>query len=450
MKKKVLQLVGTLMFILIGCVILGNYSDGNKVYAAYDTTAPVVNSISFNSTITKPGVLNVSFNAIEEETGIIGIDVYFYNKENSSQFIGHGGLWNYDSSGRYKGDWSSSPKFSGTYSVNVAIPSSARSGEWELRQIKIMDQAQNVLEYIYVEEIGWTKAGIIDKDGNWIPVKISVNGSYNAGILKIKDEFNVNFQTYITNPNITSKINSMPEGQACMINFDNSNHIAKKEWFDAIRGKNKTIVFSNDGIQWIINGRGINSSTKDIKLKVSVKKETGEDYGTTGKVLLLGFESNGTLPGPMKVRVKSNYVLGSNQNLYYYNNDNISLESNTALGYKDGDNIWSEMVVTHNSNYILSENKLINSPKNLKLKVLKGKKLQVKWKKVSGVKKYKVTYSTSKKFTKKTTKTITVKSNKATLKKLKKGKKYYVKVCAVKTSRIHGIYSTVKTSKKIK
>lgn len=55
----------------------------------------------------------------------------------------------------------------------------------------------------------------------------------------------------------------------------------------------------------------------------------------------------------------------------------------------------------------------------------------VKWTKAEGVKGYKVEYSTSKKFSKKTTKSTTIKKSstvKATLKKLKPGKTYYVRV----------------------
>ena len=64
-----------------------------------------------------------------------------------------------------------------------------------------------------------------------------------------------------------------------------------------------------------------------------------------------------------------------------------------------------------------------------------------------------VEYSTSKKFTKKTTKTVKIKkgkTTKATLKKLKSGKKYYVRVKAYKTvnkKAVYGSYSKVKTVK---
>ena len=61
----------------------------------------------------------------------------------------------------------------------------------------------------------------------------------------------------------------------------------------------------------------------------------------------------------------------------------------------------------------------------------KKKKLNVKWKKVSGATGYEVMYATNNKFTK-NKKTVKVKKNKVTLKRLKSKKKYYVKVRAYK------------------
>ncbi len=66
---------------------------------------------------------------------------------------------------------------------------------------------------------------------------------------------------------------------------------------------------------------------------------------------------------------------------------------------------------------------------------------------------YKIQVSTSKKFTKKTTKTYTVKGeNKSskTIKGLKKGKNYFVRVCSYKTNSagtIYGVYSSKKSIK---
>ena len=81
----------------------------------------------------------------------------------------------------------------------------------------------------------------------------------------------------------------------------------------------------------------------------------------------------------------------------------------------------------------------VKKPKATKIVSVKATKktLKVKWKKVSGVTGYKIQYSTTKKFKKKATKTKTVKGAKKTtvkLKRLKKKKVYYVRICTYKKS----------------
>lgn len=88
-----------------------------------------------------------------------------------------------------------------------------------------------------------------------------------------------------------------------------------------------------------------------------------------------------------------------------------------------------------------------------KLTLKAGKKqLTASWSKVSDISGYEVQYSTSKKFTKKTTKTVTAKksSKKTTIKKLKKGKKYYVRVRTYKTVNGKKVYSGWSTVKSVK
>ena len=87
-------------------------------------------------------------------------------------------------------------------------------------------------------------------------------------------------------------------------------------------------------------------------------------------------------------------------------------------------------------------------------KISAGKKqFTATWKTVSGVTGYEIQYSTSKKFTKKTTKTVKIKSaktKKTTIKKLSKGKKYYVRVRAYKIVNkkpVYGAWSSVKSVK---
>ena len=79
---------------------------------------------------------------------------------------------------------------------------------------------------------------------------------------------------------------------------------------------------------------------------------------------------------------------------------------------------------------------------------VKGKKIRVTLKKVSGSKGYQIAYSTSKKFTKKTTKTKLVTKTGYTISKLKKGRTYYVRVRAYKTDsageKVYGKWSGAK------
>lgn len=93
------------------------------------------------------------------------------------------------------------------------------------------------------------------------------------------------------------------------------------------------------------------------------------------------------------------------------------------------------------------------SVKKASLKSVKNnakKKAKVTIKKVSGAKGYRVQYSTNKKF-KKGTKTKTTTKTSLTLSGLKKGKTYYVRVCAYKldsaNNKVYGKYSAAKKVK---
>lgn len=94
-----------------------------------------------------------------------------------------------------------------------------------------------------------------------------------------------------------------------------------------------------------------------------------------------------------------------------------------------------------------------NKPKKTKIKSVKGKKngFKITWKKVSGVKGYQIKYSTNKYFFESLTKSKNVKKAKttsATVKNLRKGKTYFVKVRTYKTvkgKKVYSNWSKVKT-----
>ena len=93
----------------------------------------------------------------------------------------------------------------------------------------------------------------------------------------------------------------------------------------------------------------------------------------------------------------------------------------------------------------------VKAPSKVKLtsaKNGKGKKLTVKWKKVTGAKGYQLQYAMNKKFKKK--KSVQTKKPKYTIKKLKKKKTYYIRVRAYKMNgkkKVYGKWSTVKKVK---
>ncbi len=103
-------------------------------------------------------------------------------------------------------------------------------------------------------------------------------------------------------------------------------------------------------------------------------------------------------------------------------------------------------------------NKVVTSSKKKTFKIssvksTKKRTIVVKAPKQTSMTGYQVQYSTSKKFTKKATKTSKVATKKAlnkTVKSLKSGKKYYVRVRAYKTSKGKTVYSSWTATKSVK
>ena len=89
--------------------------------------------------------------------------------------------------------------------------------------------------------------------------------------------------------------------------------------------------------------------------------------------------------------------------------------------------------------------KALNAPASVKV-TAKKKSFTITWKKVSGAKGYQVQYSLTKNFKKATVKNVT--KTTLTVKKLKSGKKYYVRVKAVASDKkLNSGWSAAKTVK---
>lgn len=171
-------------------------------------------------------------------------------------------------------------------------------------------------------------------------------------------------------------------------------------------------------------------STKTTEIKLSWKKVTGADsykvyYSTDGK------KWKETAVTKTSVTIKK-------------------LKAGTAYQFKvkaaAGDNTGSASSVVKTATKVAKVT--LSSVKSSKTK-----QVVVNWKTVSGASGYVVEYSTSKKFTKSTTKSVTVKKGsgkKTTLKKLTKGKTYYVRVKAYKTVNGKNVYGAVSAVKAVK
>ncbi len=96
------------------------------------------------------------------------------------------------------------------------------------------------------------------------------------------------------------------------------------------------------------------------------------------------------------------------------------------------------------------------APKAVKVRSAKStakKKVVVKWKRLKGADGYQITYSVNKRFKKAKTINVKAKKVKYVIKKLKSGKKYFVKVRAYKlngTEKVTGAWSKVKVVKRVK
>lgn len=95
----------------------------------------------------------------------------------------------------------------------------------------------------------------------------------------------------------------------------------------------------------------------------------------------------------------------------------------------------------------------ISTVKISSVKNSKSKQVLIKWKKCSNVDGYQIEYSTNKKFETKATKRVNVKNEKTiskTIKKLKKGKTYYVRIRAFKKTGDTVSYGSWSATKKVK
>ena len=220
------------------------------------------------------------------------------------------------------------------------------TGDWKITGVSLKGKSGETIIY----QIG-NKKNPLEKVKGYSSKKISVFSSYDIVYYGSVE----NVQTAI------QKINEMKEGQTAVLDCRYSK-IVRKALFQAIAGKNKTVVFEDKNIQWIFRGKGIQfSGCKDIDLNTIIKCVCGKKYGYLDDkyVLYMEYADNGMLLGMAKIRVNYDYLrekcgLGKHKLvLSYYDCGMAEIMSKSVKVAKDE---YAEYEITHNSTYILSKN----------------------------------------------------------------------------------------------
>lgn len=163
------------------------------------------------------------------------------------------------------------------------------------------------------------------------------------------------------NSDIIHELYSSDDNKELIINAS-SNPIINSELFNVIKGKDKKLTINYNDNQIIFNGKDINEA-KTIDASITVDKvENNEDISKLiNDGLVVNFKDNGTLPGKALVKVKLNDELKSvlNNKIYVYYYDDIENSFNLiASNVKKSLDGYYQFTITHNSNYVLVNQKL--------------------------------------------------------------------------------------------
>lgn len=340
-----------------------------------DDVAPIIKSITLQKEIVKkPGVLPIDLEFAEADE-IKRVTVIVRRNGATEQEI-------YDFTKKFDQKEKKS-----SYTVKFPIATAMNSDKYYIERIEVLDYAGNSrlytaygAEYPYLVEYNTTY--MVDQYDNYKKAAFVTHCMFD-----VKDEFDVDFEVGLSNADLLSKVQALPEGKTGKIFIDGQG-IAKAELFEAIKGQDKTLVFYNDNYQWVFNGLTV-TTAKDVSLKVSFDMVEGEEYQISGKLLKIDFAANGELPGPANVRVKSDYtfeIFEMTESMYLYylnpNSDTLDYEQQSNIEYVlDGTDHWCQFNITHNSTYMVSGKKIVKI-KSMKItglskKIAAGKKMQL-------------------------------------------------------------------------
>jgi len=349
------------------------FEGSNSIFITNDSkdlNKPIIRSLQIlDPEVSKPGVVRVKVD-IEDDSGLEYAEIML--SLGSSEFSsGQGTIW-----------LTGQKRFTGIIKIPVSMKNKA--GKYYIQSIGINDTSGNHSDY-------WHDPSYVDEKGPYFFGEGSCQYLADNIEVNVKEEFNIDFETSLSNSHLSKKLTDMEEGKTARILIDGK-AIAKKELFEAIKGKDKTIVFYYENYQWVFYGKDI-VNPKDIVLTIFFERIYGVDYGYNNEIMQISFANNGVLPGKANIRIKADYThllngLTGSIYLYYLNQstETISLEDQSNPQYiLDDTNHWCYFDIDHNSKYLLSSHKLKNKVKVTKVrikgdshKIAAGKKIRLK------------------------------------------------------------------------
>ncbi|MBR3785762.1 MAG: hypothetical protein IKJ77_05100 [Firmicutes bacterium] len=260
------------------------------------------------------------------------------------------------------------------------------------------------------------------------------------GDITLTSGYDITYFGSVGNKKVPSVLKEMNAGETAVLDCRNYK-IASKAIFEAIAGRDVTVAFVDNNVQWVFNGKDIQKSKcKKINLTSYVQVVSG---GTAGfpddkKVAKLVFRDNGELPGEVEMRINYDYLAAK----YNFDKKNLKLTylapTNPVLEDADVDTAkdnFYEYEVDHNSTFVLSKTKAKLGTTTVTMVPNNLKSVKIKWKKTKGNGYY--VYRATKKDGK-YKKVATIKGNKNVSyvdKDVVKGKNYYYKVKPYSTKK---------------
>ena len=289
-----------------------------------DSFIPVINKISIEDNyIETPNVLVVNADISEEGNGA-KLRLNFENNDKHTFYLE-----------------TNKTLFTGNHTLRIPVSPFVGEGEYRLCSAQIYDGTTSTGCDIYSSD-----------EKERAPIEgVTVN---------LKSSFDISLYGSLEDTDrVIDRISEMEEGTTAVLDIRYAK-VAPEALFKAFAGRNKTVVFEDEDVQWVFDGEKISESEcKDIDLTTNVEVKAGASMGIRDdKIVVITFSDNGELPGKADVRVNNDYISAK----YASGDDQFMLlcEKEGLLVVEDEDikidkDEAAVLPIDHNSIFVLSQ-----------------------------------------------------------------------------------------------